>query len=41
MNFVQQIDKEHADIARKLTNLVHNFRFDRIVELTQAREDAP
>ena len=39
LNYVQQIDKEHADIVRELTNLVHNFRFDRIVELAQVRED--
>ncbi|MCZ6634718.1 MAG: ATP-binding protein, partial [bacterium] len=37
---LQQIEIEHADLARELTDLVHNFRFDRIVELTQAGEEA-
>ena len=41
LNLVQQIEEEHADLARELTDLVHNFRFDRIVELAQGGEVAP
>ena len=41
LNLVQQIEEEHADLARELTDLAHNFRFDRIVELAQGGEDAP
>ena len=38
---LQHIEIEHADLARELTDLVHNFQFDRILELTQAAEDVP
>ena len=39
-NLLAQIEVEHADLAGVLKTLVHDFRFDEIVRLTQAVEDA-
>ena len=41
LNLLQQIEAEHADLARGLTDLVHNFQFDKILKLTQAIEGTP
>ena len=38
---LHQIKIEQADLARELMNLVHDFRFDRIMELAQVGQDAP
>ena len=38
LKLLQQIEAEHADLARALTVLTHNFQFHRIVELAQAAE---
>ena len=35
MDLIQQIEKEHPDLAKKLADLVDNFRFDAIVALIQ------
>ena len=36
MDLIQQIEKEHPDLVEKLADLVHNFRFDKIIALIQA-----
>ena len=41
LDLLKQVETEHEDLVIALRDLVHNFRFDRIMELAQSGEDAP